>query len=189
MQILFLLLAPVLMMAALWIVYSRFAGNNSAPPTGVKGRKKRRLNAESIEILSCAARESASPIRTVYVSCDAIVNGKSYEFDFVHQDGSIDSTGRQERPCWSWISVHGPHRYKASARAEAQFASEPPHRSLGSESLLGVRAVRQAILVWRQRPETKTAAALSRREAGRFTELLVQAGRARGKSEGTLLRP
>ena len=67
-------------------------------------RKKRRVNAETIQIRPCAAREMTETGRAIYASCDAIVDGVSYEFDLVHQNGTLDATGRQERPCWSWVS-------------------------------------------------------------------------------------
>jgi hypothetical protein len=62
-------------------------------------RKKRRVNAETIQITPCAVRDMTEEGRAIYASCDAVVDGVSYKFDLVHQSGTLDATGRQERPC------------------------------------------------------------------------------------------
>ena len=113
---------------------------NAVAPASA-ARKKRRVNAESIQISPCAAREMTEERRVIYASCDAVVDGMFYKFDLVHQSGTLDATGRQERPCWTWVRVQGPHRTRTLTTIEAMFAYMPPYQALSS-GLLRTRAVR-----------------------------------------------
>jgi hypothetical protein len=141
-------------------------------------RKKRRVNAKTIQISPCAAREMTEDGRAIYASCDAIVDGVAYKFDLVHQSGTLDAIGRQERPCWSWIRVQGPHRTTTSTMIEAMFACVPPYQALSSD-LLRTRAVRQAIEQWRKMPEVRDAGASAHKEEDKFGSLLVREGQRR----------
>ena len=150
----------------------------NSPSRGVRNRRKQKVSAEAIQMMPCRARISVQEGRGIYSSCTAIIADITYEFDLVHQSGSIDENGRQQRPCWSWIQVRGPHRDRSSSETEAVFASCAPYRSL-SGNLLQTRAVRQAIEQWCMQPEVREAAALAQKQEDESQCLLIAEGQRR----------
>lgn len=148
------------------------------PLRPARNRKKQKVSEEAIHILPCAKRKSEHEGRSILCSCTAIIDGICYEFDLVHQSGTLDSTGRMQRPCWSWIRVRGPRRDRPSSQAEATFAFVPPYNSLGGD-LLRTRAVRQAIQHWQRGTDLREAGALAQRKEDEFQCLLIREGQRR----------
>jgi len=162
-------------------IRSLFDRKHIVASLAIKPRKKRRVNAETIELYPCETRESVEDGRTIYASCNAHVDGISYTFDLVHQSGLLDTDGRQKRPCWSWIKVQGPHRTQKATMIEASFAVYPPYLALSCD-LLRTGAVRQAIAQWRKIPAIQEAAALADKQENRFRWQLVREGQRRRDS-------